>query len=289
MKIPNIQIDTTPVVIGGIGGSGTRLIADCLTDLGFFMGYDLNQAFDNLWFALLFTRAETLKLSNRDFGKLVDILIMGIKGRNDFTEEQVSEITKLALLNRDRHSRIWLDRRAASLLSKKPNLAAEVRWGWKAPNSHVFLDRLDRHIQGLKYIHVTRNGLDMAHSKNQSQLRLWGQSFIGEEATGSPYYSLKFWCISHKRVIKTGTTMGKRFLLFNYDRFCSHPQEGIETLATFLNLDIPDNTRRKLLKKIHPPDSIGRFRQYGTKIFDEGDIAYVRELGFDTARHSDRP
>ena len=49
-----------PVAIGGIGGSGTRLIAQCLKELGFYLGGDLNQANDNLWFVLLFNLENVL-------------------------------------------------------------------------------------------------------------------------------------------------------------------------------------------------------------------------------------
>lgn len=47
-----------PVVVGGVGGSGTRVIAQILMKMGFFMGSDLNDANDNLWFALLFKRPQ---------------------------------------------------------------------------------------------------------------------------------------------------------------------------------------------------------------------------------------
>lgn len=67
-----------PVVIGGVGGSGTRLIAECVKKLGFFIGNDLNDAFDNLWFTLLFKRREILSLSDAEFNQLVDILVKGM-------------------------------------------------------------------------------------------------------------------------------------------------------------------------------------------------------------------
>src|SRR6266550_6138718 len=49
-----------PVAIGGVGGSGTRLVAEILRHLGYYMGRDLNEASDNLWFTLLFRRTELL-------------------------------------------------------------------------------------------------------------------------------------------------------------------------------------------------------------------------------------
>jgi len=45
-----------PVVVGGLGGSGTRVVAEILIEFGFYLGSDLNAANDNLWFTLLFKR-----------------------------------------------------------------------------------------------------------------------------------------------------------------------------------------------------------------------------------------
>ena len=45
-----------PTVISGVGGSGTRVIAQILVELGFFIGHDLDRAMDNLSFSLLFMR-----------------------------------------------------------------------------------------------------------------------------------------------------------------------------------------------------------------------------------------
>jgi hypothetical protein len=37
----------------------------------------------------------------------------------------------------------------------------------------------------------------------------------------------------------------------------------------------------KLIALVNPPDSRGRFKHYGTEIFAEEDIAFVKSLGFD--------
>ena len=76
--------------------------------------------------------------------------------------------------------------------------------------------------------------------------------------------------------------MGEEFLWLDYDDFCSRPEAGIEALGRFLRLDGSDSLDR-LPDLIQPPDSIGRFRQFGTRIFDPADVAYVGELGFKTS------
>ena len=48
--------DAAPVVVGGVGGSGTRVVAQLLIELGFDMGSDLNESLDDLGFTALFKR-----------------------------------------------------------------------------------------------------------------------------------------------------------------------------------------------------------------------------------------
>jgi len=55
------------IAIGGVGGSGTRLVAGALAAAGYFIGYDLNEASDNLTFSLLFVRREILDASDDEF------------------------------------------------------------------------------------------------------------------------------------------------------------------------------------------------------------------------------
>jgi hypothetical protein len=270
-----------PVVIGGIGGSGTRLIAQCLQKLGFFIGPDLNKSSDNLWFTLLFKRIEILSSSEEEFTEAVEVLVKGMTGGEAFTKRQVDLIKDLASRDREQHPAPWLSERAATLLAQRQALEPNTRWGWKEPNSHIILDRLKAHFENMKYIHVVRNGLDMAHSKNQNQLRLWGGRFICQDFDVLPYYSLRFWCIVHRRVLDIGRSMGANFFFLNYDHLSLHPEDGITDLCQFLGLDLTITTRQSLLRMIDTPKSIGRFKQYGVKIFAPADLAYVKELGFD--------
>ena len=77
-----------PVVVGGVGGSGTRLIAECLKEAGYFMGADINDAKDNLWFTLLFKRLEVLSSSEEEFDTLVNIMVNGMTGNQKITKHQ---------------------------------------------------------------------------------------------------------------------------------------------------------------------------------------------------------
>ena len=276
------QTYSNPVVIGGVGGSGTRLIAECLNQLGFFTGEDLNPFNDNLWFTLLFKHERILSASAEEFAGLVEIFVKGMSGGAGFTEEEIALVKSLTLEDRlEQHSRSWLRARAKSLLSKKRQERPLIGWGWKEPNSHIVMDRLSQCFSRIKYIHVARNGLDMAHSSNQNQLKFWGKYFLGNDYAISPRDSLKYWCIIHRRVLDIGRSMNGNFLFLNYDDFCSRPESGIARICSFLELDPTEAQVASLKQSIKPPASIGRFKTHGTHIFDPSDVQYVKELGFD--------
>ena len=76
-----------PVAIGGVGGSGTRLIAQLLREAGFYLGGDLNPALDNRWFTLLFKRPDwyerTLVPGDKVFGDTVETFVAAQKALLD--------------------------------------------------------------------------------------------------------------------------------------------------------------------------------------------------------------
>lgn len=276
-----LHIKQPPVVIGGVGGSGTRLIAECVKQLGFFIGNDLNKANDNLWFTLLFKRTSILTTTESTFKSLVALLTEGMLGTKRFTTEQIQCLRQIASIERFSMSTDWLNQRANSLILENRIEKLDTRWGWKEPNSHIVVDRLNQHIKGLKYIHVMRNGLDMAYSHNQNQAHLWGRYFVSESSDITPQYSLKYWCAIHRRIFKIGELMGDRFLCINYDRFCMEPESEIKKLCNFLEVDVDSILCTDFLEMIRVPDSIGRFKQFGISMFDEADVEYVRDIGFE--------
>jgi hypothetical protein len=276
-------LSDSPIAIGGIGGSGTRLIATVLRRLGLYMGADLNGSEDNLWFTLLFKRLELLTAQRDEVPSMAEIFVQAMRSKTAFTAEQTEKILSLAAHGRAQHPASWLRHRAIRLLEAPQTNPDSTRpWGWKEPNTHIFMDRLPDLISGLRYIHVVRSGLDMAHSRNQNQQSLWGPVLLGHrQYPVSPAYSLRYWCAVHKRIISLGRGMGSNFLLLNYDKFCVDPDTGLNILLDFLGIVPSSSTIADLRSLIKPSASIGRYRQRGLDIFDAGDVEYVRELGFD--------
>lgn len=274
--------DPTPVAVGGVGGSGTRLVARMLAELGFFLGGDLNESYDNLWFTLLFKRREILKAPDEEIAELVEVFRHAMSGTGPLSPARIDLAWSLAATGRPAHDAEWLQRRAWSLEVQGGERKAKGAWGWKEPNTHVVLPRLELLLPGMKYIHVIRNGLDMAYSSNQSQLLLWGPSLLGvEKIDPCPRLSLRYWHAVHSRVLEHGRTMAGRFLLLSYDKLCADPGKGLKELLDFLDVEPDRATREHLLASIRPPRSMGRFRRHAPSDFDREDVAFARELGFD--------
>ncbi len=279
--------DHSPVAIGGIGGSGTRVVADILIRLGIFMGSDLNPAFDNVWYTLLFNRADVLTSSLEELRRYLEIFANAMVDRRGISPSECSLIQ--ALLDAPRPAwlkRWWLQQRAKLLI--KATSAWPVThpdgWGWKEPNTHLLLEPLSVLLPGLRYIHVVRNGLDIACSRNQRQQRFWGPLLESAgQGTDGLRQSLKFWCQTHRRVLETGARMGERFHLLSFDALCEDPVASIQKLCRFLGREGSPALLAELARNVRTPLTMGRFRDRGLEAFDAQDVAYVASLGFRTS------
>jgi hypothetical protein len=272
-----------PVAVGGVGGSGTRVIASIMEHLGFHIGGDLNPARDNLAFTLLFKRKELWPLEEHadEIRRSLGIFLNDLYFHQALAEQDIAYIAALATRARYNAPELWLDERARWLLNPRPAPAKPARWGWKEPNTHIFLPALLTHIPNLKYIHVMRHGLDMAHSINQAQMHFWGEALTGESAADiGPEQSFAYWCAAHKRVATIGESMGGNFLLLNFDTFCQEPESGLEALTDFLGTDYDRHTQQELLPLVKRPSSVGRYRSKASIAASQEDLDILRALGF---------
>jgi hypothetical protein len=282
---------TGPIAIGGIGGSGTRVVAQIVADLGFYMGATVNAALDNLWFTILIKRprwfetfptdAEIFKALSLFQRAMVHGLASGISA------EESAYIRDLAEQIEDSGKPIGATREHAEQLigSRKPDFEKYIGWGWKEPNTHVFLRQLCHTLDGLRYIHVMRHGLDMAFSTNHQQVLNWGRHYgLKSERIQSldPPGMLDYWIAANATAIKTGLELlNGRFLLINYDALWNHPHDVLAKLAKFLAIDVPAEQMARLAAFPRRPASAGRFRAHGVRLFSEAQLAAVRRLGFE--------
>ncbi|WP_198005607.1 sulfotransferase [Thioalkalivibrio thiocyanodenitrificans] len=222
---------TPPLVIAGTGGSGTRLVALMCQHAGYHLGSRLNQTLDAIDFY-------------------------------DFHERWLTDYLAGTLS----HSREEAMRR--ELLDVVATFHDDLPaghhgpWGWKAPRSMLLLPLLDNAIAGLRFLHVVRDGRDMAYSANQNQLQKHGLALLDDEQRLLPQWqqSLAFWQAANLRTADYGEQrMGDRYLRLRYEDLLSENTRTLEMLADFLA--IPSGHGGALLghSRMHP--GVGRWRQ----------------------------
>lgn len=291
-----INSEFGPIVIGGIGGSGTRLIAQILKELKFFIGHDLNEPLDNLSFTLLFKRRDWF-YRNRN------------NKRSIFNGLRILEKSMLtASPNFSVFENLFLRKATASMFKYGHNVYGDgkaewaierfqrikegwtdngfdyVGWGWKEPNSHLLLPYLNAYFPNLKYIHTIRNGLDMAFSSNQQQLFNWGPMYgieLPKNDDDIPEASFRYWAAANKKVVEIGNTMGEnRFYLLNFDLLCLDKEHEIKKMLSFLNIDFKNMDLKNLLELPKLPISFRRYIDRQLNWCTEEDKYFLKSFNF---------
>lgn len=258
--------DAAPVVIGGIGGSGTRLMAQLLMELGFDMGSDLNDSLDDLGFTALFKRLDIWPIDNNR-QQLDEALAVFLTSRGFPTPTTVTAVDHRnrteALIGRIEKNIPWLETgtiqdRMKSLSQLAPR---KQRWGWKEPNTLVVLPYLLQALPNLTYIHVLRDGRDMAYSGNKNQLQLWGTRLLGRPVnTRSAQDALDYWCVAHERLLDLVQQHGGRILVVKLESLIDQLPSTLTRILDFLGCDDIATYEERFAPLVKMPRSIGRYQ-----------------------------
>ena len=277
---------TRPLVIGGLGGSGTRVYAVALRDAGVDLGRHFNAAFDNLVFTLLFKRP-------RWFASASDAAIGGhlatftrYSRDRAFTPGDLARLARSVVDHDPTVSRRESAERARQAFVRRPRheRRAAPAWGWKEPNSHLFLPQLIAHYPGLRFVYVARHGLDMAYSDNKNQLRNFGDQFGfpfpaegGADAEAAT--QLGYWIHMTDRALTLGEGLGDRFLFLRFDDLCADPETELRRLLDFAGL-LPGTDLTEIAANVRTPPSSGRWREHRERPFTDEQVEAVRRFGF---------
>ena len=286
---------TGPVVIGGVGGSGTRVVAEIVDQFGFYIGDDLNAAKDNCSFMVLFKRPGWYRKNSHDKNKIFTGLNLFSKvmlRRNmpkwpelKFLLQAVLEVSLFGHNHQGEGKGIWPFLRAWHMLAGRMGCDSnKIGWGWKEPNTHIYLEYLAAYYSSLRYIYLIRHGLDMAFSNNQQQLYNWGPLF-GVEAPQSkaeePAASLKYWLRANRQVLQVGRKLGQqKFMFVKFEDLCLDPEPVIQKIILFLSIAPSAEKLAAAMCIPQKPKSIGRYRLHDQSRFDPADIKAVVDLGF---------
>jgi len=271
-----LDISSPSIAIGGIGGSGTRAVAQLFNKLGFFMGYDLNISNDNLLYTLLFKRKDIFILTENEFLFRVKLFYKILASDKLLSNKEFLFLENLAYNDNPQHPKEWLLKRVEKLhiVSRQKH----ILWGWKEPNTHLLIDKFLKISPNLKFIYTYRNGLDMAYSSNQNQLKFFGDIFLNEESVEiTPGNALKYWCKAHERMKKLQQLYPTNIYLLDFDHLCRESESSIKDIFLFMGLS--DTLINKPLSDIFQlPSSYERYKKYSMDNFDDEDKECIKKI-----------
>ena len=273
------------IAIGALGGSGTRAFAQILQEAGLFIGDELNESLDNLLFTRLFKDPKWHdRVSERGINRRLQIFIKIMQG------EGLNTFESLMLRNALRHNSTYptgkeeLKKYSFSYL-KKSATTQHKRWGWKEPNTQIFVESLLTSMPKLVYIHVLRHGLDMAFSSNTRQLQNWGHLY-GIALTGTESENevaqkqLDYWIASTKRIVALQEKFPKRIHLFKLEELCAKPTDTINLLLKISRLKTNKDIGENLAKIPVLPASSNRYKSKDLGCFSKGQLDFVASMGY---------
>lgn len=270
---------TSRIAIGGIGGSGTRLLAEFVRDCGIYIGGDLNGPSDNLWFTLLFKRRSLLLATKDELRDVRDFFYRRMSFGYDSSMKSVESIVPDVAIGRVGHPADWLEARARTFEEYSEG-ANGARWGWKEPNTQIFAEYLLEQDTDLLYVHVVRNGFEMAFSSNQNQLEVWGPILLDRPTSPTPRDSLAYWCASHRRLEKIAERFPDRFLFIKFEEILNHPEATEQRLRSFADLPRNKTLHTVGFSRLIRKDSITERPPYEASEFLPYDIAYAEQWGY---------
>lgn len=235
---------TSPIVVGATGGSGTRAIHSVLARSGVFMGVRLNGAGDAM-----------------DFEPFLDEII------NPTLENVRSLKYELSSLPSPYRNQALLRLRdiCKCYVADRP---IELRsWGWKNPRSMYILPFICAVYPDLRFVHVIRDGRDMAVSSNQNQLRKhYGPLFGHPRRESAPIASIELWARANLDVAAwCEVRLAKRYLQVKFEDLCTSPATTAEHLLAALGVEADPGT---VTGHIVPPKTLGNWRNQNEQLIN---------------------
>jgi len=222
-----------PIVIGGLGGSGTRVVARIVRRAGYFLGTNVTGAEDAV-----------------EFWEFYDRWINRYLLREDCP------------LSREERRLMERDWAACAARHRLVIPSHDSLWGWKNPRSVLLLEFLHEQYPEMKFIHVLRDGRDMAFSATaQDQVRQHGPAILGGNLVDAAIAAKTAACwakINLDAAAYGELHMGGQYFIVTFEKLCAESRESIEGICDFLGVAINDAVQTAT-ELITQPASLGRW------------------------------
>jgi len=217
-KKPLIDLkEEEPIVVGGFGGSGTRV------PVLYLLAADVNMLYDE----------EMVYEDRIVYEKLVEF---GYKWGSDALQFSIDE-SHLS----DCITCMEVDRRP---------------WGWKNPSHVLYLDTLHKCMPNMKFIHITRDPRDIANKAMAIWVDMYVPGGAKNPEVGIPKY-WKLWAEYNDKCYEYGTKhMGNNYLHVRLEDLIPRNKEAFSTLSEFAGVN-PKVVNNKWWNEISTTHEIG--------------------------------
>jgi Sulfotransferase family len=223
-------VTQAPLVIGALGGSGTRVVTLIARHAGWWMGRKVHR-------------------------KTEDALAL-----RSFLNRWFDTLVRFPNIAPEEHQRALADFDRAVRVHRKGIPSLNAPWGWKNPRNMWLIPFYISIYPDLKFIHVIRDGRDMSLSGNLFLLKTHGDSLLGARWRDNPESAqMDAWTQGNLRAAEAvrHCAPGNYFLL-RYEDLCLNPRPTVKTIFEFLGSS--DGPIDKAINEIRPSSGIGRWQ-----------------------------
>jgi hypothetical protein len=232
-----------PLVIGGMGGSGTRVFSRIARHGGLFMGEHVDSQEDSRPLSPFY---------------------------NDFASSYVAANGEL-----DDDQREHVSERLAECVQQHLEglPGPDHPWGVKNPRSILMLPFWHERFPSLRFLHVIRNGLDMAYSQTYSQIRRHGKAVLGADIDLPRAERVIVWWdrVNAMAADYGESELGQRYMRVRLEDLCSRPKRTIRRMFDFVEVE---GRVKPAVAEVRPPASLERWRRR-----PEAEVASLVTLG----------
>jgi hypothetical protein len=222
----------SPVLVGAVGGSGTRVVARILAHAGFHIGADRNAAEDS-----------------EPVMNFYDVWL------RPYLECGSAWPAGQAAAAAAAFSRAIEDHRRGIPDANAP-------WAVKVPRTLLMLPCWREAFPAARFIHGVRNGLDMAYSADDNQLRMFQDLLLtaAEQELPRPLRAMAYWRTANLRAAAFAReSFPGRYHVVRFEELCRNPGTVIKELTAFVKAPVDLETA---VGEVMSPGSIDRWRQY---------------------------
>lgn len=224
------------------------MVAAFLQAMGIYIGDELNPPLDNKWFTLLFKRRSWAhhRPSKASVGEAIVAFRSAMLGEplDGIGLRTVAKATAECSLRGHNLKGSGRGPRALgvgrTLVAATRRQTPRERWGWKEPNTHVYLSELADAFPELRYVHVLRDGVVMAHSRNWDQAGLWGPRYglpVARGAPPNPATKFSYWVRANEAAIaEAERSLSGRYFLLRFEELSQRPRVVLESLARWVGV-----------------------------------------------------